>query len=183
MKPGMKLIVDLGPLLAFFAAYSFYDLMVATAVLMVAIAISLAIAIRVEHKVPIMPLVTAVVVMVFGGLTLWLNDETFIKVKPTIVYGLFAGTLAGGLVLGRSLLKPLFGTLMNLDDAGWRVLSWRWAGYFVFVGVLNEIVWRTQSTDLWVDFKVFAILPLTIVFALAQTPFIQRHTVTEDAAE
>ncbi len=183
MKQGVNFLVELGPLVAFFVAYSIYDLMVATAVLMVAIAISLTISIRVERKVPLMPLVTAVVIMVFGGLTLWLNDETFIKMKPTIVYCLFAGALMGGLALGRPLLKPLFGMLMQLDDIGWRILSRRWALYFVFVAGLNEIVWRTQSTDLWVNFKVFAILPLTIVFALAQTPFIQRHSTSEDAAE
>ena len=183
MNPIMKLVVETGPLIAFFASYSLYDLMVATAVFMVAVAISLAVSVALERRVPIMPLVTAAVVMVFGGLTLWLDDETFIKMKPTIINGLFASILLGGLALGRAFLKPLFGTVFQLDEAGWRKLSLRWALFFVVVAVLNEGVWRTMSTDFWVSFKVFGILPLTLVFALSQTPLIQRHSPADEPAE
>ncbi len=183
MNPLLKLIVEIGPLAAFFAAYSLYDLMVATAVFMVAVAISLTVSIVLERRVPIMPLVTALVVMIFGGLTLWLDDETFIKMKPTIINGLFASILLGGLAFGRAFLKPLFGTVFQIDEAGWRKLSLRWALFFVVVAILNEVVWRSVSTDLWVNYKVFGILPLTLVFALAQTPMIQRHSLADEPAE
>lgn len=183
MNPILKLLVEMGPLVAFFAAYSLYDLMVATAVFMVAVAISLAISVALERRVPIMPLVTAIVVMVFGGLTLWLDDETFIKMKPTIINGLFAAILFGGLALGQAFLKPLFGTVFQIDELGWRKLSLRWALFFVAVAVLNEVVWRTMSTDMWVNYKVFGVLPLTLVFALAQTPMIQRHAQADEPAE
>jgi len=183
MSPFLKLAIEAGPLVAFFAAYSMYDLMVATAVFMVAVAAALIASISLERRVPVMPLVTAGVVMVFGGLTLWLDDETFIKMKPTIINGLFAAVLLGGLAVRRAFLKPLFGTVFQLDEAGWLKLSLRWALFFLAVAVLNEAVWRTMSTDTWVSFKVFGILPLTIVFALAQTPLIQRHAPAGEAAE
>ncbi len=183
MNPILKLLVEIGPLVAFFGSYSLYDLMTATAVFMVAVALSLAVSVYLERRVPIMPLVTAAVVMVFGGLTLWLDDETFIKMKPTIINGLFASILLGGLMLRRAFLKPLFGTVFQLDEPGWLKLSLRWALFFIVVAVLNEAVWRTMSTDTWVSFKVFGILPLTLVFALAQTPLIQRHTLAEKPAE
>ena len=183
MNPILKLVVETGPLIAFFASYSLYDLMVATAVFMVAVAISLAVSVALERRVPIMPLVTALVVLVFGGLTLWLDDDTFIKMKPTIINGLFASILLGGLALGRAFLKPLFGTVFQIDESGWRKLSLRWALFFVAVAILNEAVWRSTSTDMWVNFKVFGILPLTLVFALAQTPMIQRHSLADETAE
>lgn len=182
MNPLVKLAVELGPLLIFFGAYSYWGLMVATAVFMVAIAISLSISVYFERRVPIMPLVTAGVVMVFGGLTLALDSEIFIKMKPTIINGLFAAALFVGLALGRPFLKVLFGPVMHLDEAGWKKLSFRWALFFLGVAVLNEIVWRSFSTDTWVNFKVFGILPLTLVFALSQTPLIQRHTIHAAAA-
>ena len=150
--------------------------MVATAAFMVAIAIALGASIAMERRVPIMPLVSAAVVMVFGGLTLWLDDDTFIKMKPTIINGLFAAVLFGGLIFRRPFLKPLFGPVMQLTDVGWLKLSLRWAIFFALVAVLNEIVWRHFSTDSWVNFKVFGILPLTVVFAMAQTPLIQKHS-------
>ncbi|HEX7007485.1 MAG TPA: septation protein A [Alphaproteobacteria bacterium] len=176
MRPWLKLLIEAGPLVVFFVAYSASDLMAATAVFMVAIAAALAASIAIERRVPIMPLVSAVVVMVFGGLTLWLDDETFIKMKPTIINGLFAAVLFGGLLFRRGLLKPLFGAVMELDEAGWLKLSLRWALFFTAIAVLNEVVWRTFSTDNWVTFKVFGILPITVIFALAQTPLIQRHS-------
>jgi intracellular septation protein len=181
MNPLVKLAVELGPLLIFFGTYSYWGLMVATAVFMVAIAISLGLSIWLERRVPVMPLVTAGVVMVFGGLTLALDSEVFIKMKPTIINGLFAAGIFAGLALGRSFLKVLFGPVMHLDEAGWKALSIRWAFFFLAVAVLNEAIWRSFSTDTWVNFKVFGILPLTLVFALAQTPLIHRHTIHDPA--
>ena len=176
MRPWLKLVIEAGPLVVFFGAYSATNLMTATAVFMVAIAVALGASVWIERRVPIMPLVSAAVVMVFGGLTLWLDDETFIKMKPTIINGLFAAVLFGGLIFRRPFLKPLFGPVMQLNEAGWLKLSLRWAIFFAAVAVLNEVVWRNVSTDNWVSFKVFGILPLTVVFAMAQTPLIQRHS-------
>ncbi len=183
MNPAVKIAVEMGPLLAFFATYLAAGLMPATAVLMAAVAAALAISVWLEGRLPVMPLVTAGVVLVFGGLTLALADETFIKMKPTIINGLFAAALLGGLAAGRPLLPYVLGTVFQLDGAGWSKLSLRWAMFFVSVAVLNELVWRSFSTDTWVSFKVFGILPLTLVFALAQTPLIRRHAVGEDAGE
>ncbi len=182
MNPILKLVVETGPLIAFFASYSLYDLMVATAVFMVAVAISLSVSVVLERRVPIMPLVTAAVVMVFGGLTLWLDDDTFIKMKPTIINGLFVSILLGGLALGRAFLKPLFGTVFQIDESGWRKLSLRWALFFVAVAILNEAVWRSTSTDMWVNFKVFGIMPLTILFSFSQVPLLTRYRVPEEAS-
>lgn len=188
MNPIVKFFVEVGPLAAFFIAYSSWGgeddkakLIAATAVFMVAIAASLAISVWLERRVPLMPLVSAAVVFVFGGLTLALDSEIFIKMKPTIINALFALILFVGLATRRAFLKHMFGAVMTLDEAGWKKLSLRWAIFFVAVAVLNEIVWRSFSTDLWVNFKVFGILPLTLVFALSQTPLIQRHTVSEES--
>ncbi len=172
---------DFGPLLLFFGAFKLYDLMTATAVIVVASLVSLAVIWFVERQVPIMPLVTAAVVAVFGGLTLWLQDEMFIKMKPTIVQGIFAAVLLGGLAFGRPLLKPLLGKMMPLTDDGWRGLTLRYGLFFIAMAVLNEIVWRTQSTDFWFNFKVFGITALTFAFILTQMPFINRH-MTEAGA-
>ena len=183
MNPFLKIAIELGPLVVFFAAYSMRGLMIATAAFMVAITISLGLSVWIERRVPLMPMVTAGVVMVVGGLTLILADETFIKMKPTIINGLFAGALFVGLAMDRAFLKILFGTVMKLDERGWKKLSLRWALFFTFVAVLNEIVWRNVDTDLWINFKVFGILPITLVFALAQTPLIHRHSLDGAAAE
>lgn len=167
--------VDYGPLAAFFAAYWLSDLMTATLVIMIATAAALALSLAVERRVPPMPLVTAVVVGVFGGLTLWLDDETFFKMKPTIVQLLFAAVLFGGLMLKRPLLKPLLGSALPLDEAGWVKLSSRFAWFFVAMAALNEAVWRTQSTDFWVTFKVFGIMALTFVFVASQIFMMRAH--------
>jgi intracellular septation protein len=128
-----------------------------------------------------MPLVTLAVVGIFGGLTLWLQDETFIKMKPTIILGLFAAVLGGGLGIGRPPLRFLMGSALELDDAGWHKLTLRFALFFAATAALNEIVWRTQSTDLWVDFKVFGILGLNVLFMLTQIPLIKRHQLNSPA--
>lgn len=179
--PWLKPLVDYGPLAAFFAAYLSAGLMTATGVLMAATAVVLAVSLYFERRLPVLPLVTAGVVGVFGGLTLWLNDETFIKLKPTIIQGVMAAILFGGLAVGRPLLKPVMGTAWRMDEAGWRALTLRFAIFFAVMAGLNEIVWRTQTTNVWVTFKVFGILAITFLFALAQTPLLQRHHLPEEA--
>ena len=142
---------------------------------MAAIVVSVAATFWIERRVPRVPLVLAAFVLVFGGLTLALGDETFIKMKPTAINALFAMVLFASQAFRRNLLKVAFQKAFSLDDAGWRVLTWRWASFFAAMAVLNEAVWRTQSTDVWVSFKVFGILPLTLAFALTQVPFILRR--------
>ena len=147
-----------------------YDLITATAALMIATAAALALSYAVARRVPLMPLITAGVVGVFGGLTLWLNDETFIKLKPTIVQAMISATLLGGLAFGHSLLKPVLGAAWQMNDEGWRRLTLRFGVFFAAMALLNEAVWRTQSTDFWVSFKVFGIMGLTFVFITDPAP-------------
>jgi intracellular septation protein len=179
LHPILKLVLDLGPLVVFFFANSHYGIFVATAVFMAAILIALAVSYAMTRHLPIMPLVTAVVVVVFGGLTLILHDELFIKVKPTIIYVLFGGVLLGGLAFGKSLLGVVFDSVFHLTEEGWRKLTLRWAIFFLALAVLNEIVWRTQTTDFWVGFKVFGVVPLTFVFAALQYPLLQKYAADE----
>lgn len=168
--------VDYGPLAAFFLTYVLYGLMAATAVVVLASLLALVAAWAIERRVPLIPLITAAVVALFGGLTLWLQDETFIKMKPTIVQALFAAILLGGLAFRRPLLKPLLGAMMPpMSDRAWGQFTVRYALFFLAMAVLNELVWRTQSTDLWVSFKVFGLPVLTILFIVSQMPFINRH--------
>jgi intracellular septation protein len=178
----VKPVTDYGPLLAFFAAYSFYDLLTATAALMAATAVALALALAIERRVPVLPLITAAVVGVFGGLTLWFNDETFIKLKPTIVQALMAATLLGGLAFGKPLLKPLMNATWPMDEEGWRRLTLRFALFFAAMAVLNEAVWRTQSTDVWVSFKVFGLMGLTFLFGMCQMPLLNKHRLPDPIA-
>lgn len=171
----LRPLVDYGPLVAFFAVYWLADLMAATVAIMAATAVALVLSLVFERRIPPMPLVTAAIVGVFGGLTLWLNDETFIKMKPTIVQLVFAAVLLGGLAFRKPLLKPLLGSAWPLDDAGWVKLTWRFALFFLAMAALNEAVWRTQSTDFWVNFKVFGILALTFIFVASQVFFMRAH--------
>jgi intracellular septation protein len=170
-----KLAIELGPLLVFFGTNAAAGIYAGTAAFMVATLISLAVAWLRYHKLPIMPLVSGVIVLVFGGLTLYLRDETFIKLKPTIVYSMFAILLAAGLLMKKPMLELLLGPVFNLTEEGWRKLTLRWALFFVAMAVLNELVWRNVSTDTWVSFKAFGFLPLTFLFAVAQVPLMQRH--------
>jgi intracellular septation protein len=170
-----KLVIELGPLLVFFAGNAWGGIYFGTAAFMAATLISLAVARFRYHKVPVMPLVSAVIVFVFGGLTLYLQDETFIKLKPTIVYTMFAALLAAGLMLRRPLLELLFGPVFTLTEEGWRKLTVRWTAFFIVMAIVNELVWRNFSTDAWVSFKAFGFLPLTFLFALAQVPLMQRY--------
>jgi intracellular septation protein len=178
----LKPAVDYGPLAVFFLSYLALGLMAATAALIVASLIALGLAWALERRVPLVPLVTAAIVAVFGGLTLWLQDETFIKMKPTIVQALFALVLLGGLALGRPLLKPLLGPVMPpMSERAWRQFTLRYALLFVALAALNELVWRTQSTDFWVTFKVFGLPVLTVLFFLSQIPFVGRQTRLAEA--
>ena len=172
---AVKPVTEYGPLVVFFGAYVLSDLITATAALMIATLAALVLSYAVSRRVPLMPLITAGVVGVFGGLTIWLNDETFIKLKPTIVQGLIAAVLLGGLAFGRSLLKPVLGSAWQMNDEGWRRLTFRFGIFFVAMALLNEAVWRTQSTDFWVSFKVFGIMGLTFLFILTQLPMLNRH--------
>jgi len=181
LNPALKLVLDLGPLLVFFAANSRFGIFAATGAFMAAIVIALAVAYALTRHLPIMPLVTAIVVVVFGTLTLVLHDELFIKVKPTLIYVLFGGVLLVGLALGKSLLGIVFDSVFHLTEEGWRKLTLRWALFFLALAVLNEIVWRTQTTNIWVDFKVFGVLPLTFLFAALQYPLLEKYAAPEAA--
>jgi intracellular septation protein len=184
--PLFKLATELGPLVIFFAANAKFGLFAATGAFMVAIVAAIIVSYVVTRHVPIMALVTAFIVLVFGGLTLALHDETFIKVKPTIIYSLFAATLGIGLLFGRSFIALMFDQMFNLTPAGWKQLTIRWALFFAAMAVLNEIIWRTQTTDFWVAFKAFGVIPITAVFAMLQTPLIKRYHIepaTDEAGD
>jgi intracellular septation protein len=181
LNPALKLVLDLGPLLIFFAANSRFGIFAATGAFMAAIVIALAVSYALTRHLPIMPLVTAIVVVVFGGLTLVLHDELFIKVKPTIIYVLFGGVLLGGLAFGKSLLGIVFDSVFHLTPEGWRKLTLRWALFFLALALANEIVWRTQTTDIWVSFKVFGVMPLTFLFAALQYPLLHKYAAPDPA--
>jgi intracellular septation protein len=170
-----KLVLELGPLVVFFIVNARADIFAATAWFMGAMVISLLGAWLLLRKVAVMPLVTGVVVLVFGGLTLWLKDDTFIKMKPTITNLLFSGVLLGGLMFGQSLLKYVFGDVYKLLPRGWYLLTLRWGLFFLALAVVNEILWRNFSTDVWVAFKVWGIMPLTIIFSVLQLPTLTKY--------
>ncbi|MBB4305198.1 intracellular septation protein [Rhodobium orientis] len=189
---GFKFLLDFGPLVAFFATYFTVDpvtvggevykpIVVAGVVLALLTVITLTISyVRYRH-IPTMPLVSGVLVVVFVVLTVIFNDDTFIKIKPTIVYCLFAAALLGGLALGKPLLRKLFDGAFQLDEKGWRILTLRWGLFFIVMAVVNEFVWRNFSEESWVAFKTFGFLPITVLFAFSQMPLMSRHAVeTED---
>ncbi|MEX0590598.1 MAG: septation protein A, partial [Xanthobacteraceae bacterium] len=159
-----------------------WGIFAATGAFMAATLVSIALTYALARRIPMMPLVSAVIVLVFGGLTLYLQDETFIKLKPTIIYALFAAVLLGGVVLGRSPLALVLDSVFQLDEEGWRKLTLRWGIFFLVMAVLNEIIWRSVSTDAWVAFKTFGFLPITVLFALAQTPLIMQHNTDKQNA-
>jgi intracellular septation protein len=200
LNPVLKLVLDLGPLVLFFLANSRpalflpfvspilpadiasgerVGIFVATAVFMVAIVLALAVSYALTRHLPVMPLLTAVIVLVFGSLTLVLHDELFIKLKPTIIYLLFGIVLLGGLAFGKSLLGVVFDSVFHLTAEGWRKLTLRWALFFFALAILNEIVWRTQTTDVWVSFKVFGVVPLTFLFGALQYPLLTKYAADE----
>jgi intracellular septation protein len=175
MPPLLKMAVEFGPLMSFFGAYSLTDLLTATATLMVATVIALGISYAIERRVAIMPLVSGTVLMFFGGLTLILKDPRFVMMKPTIVNLLFAGVLVSGLAFRRLFLRMLLGEAIQMQERGWRILTYRWIGFFICLAILNEVVWRTFSEEFWVSFKVWGIFPLTLVFTAAQVPLISKY--------
>ncbi len=180
MSPQLrKLVLDLGPLLIFFAAFKWGGFFIATGAFMAAIAVALAIGYAFERKLSPMPIFTAVLVMIFGGLTLYLQSEIFLKVKVTILYGFFGLILLGGLVAGRLFIKYVFAEAFELDDAGWKKLTLRWGIFFLALAALNEVIWRQTSTEFWVEFKVWGILPLILIFAVAQTPLLLKHAAAD----
>jgi len=196
VNPILKFVLEPGPLGVFFFANARGEqlaasfpalaalggpLFVATALFIVATLTALIVSLVLTRRLPIMPFVTGVVVVIFGGLTLWLKDETFIKMKPTIVNALFGGALLGGLLFGRSLLGYVFDAVFKLTAEGWRKLTFRWGIFFFVLALLNEVVWRNFSTNMWINFKVFGIMPITFIFALTQLPLINRYTLPEES--
>lgn len=194
INPLLKFALELGPLLVFFFANlrgewltdtfpalgSIGDpIFLATFLFMIATGVALTVSWTLTRTLPMMPLVSGVVVFVFGALTLYLQDEIFIKMKPTIVNGLFAAVLLGGLMFGKALLGYVFEAAFKLDAEGWRKLTLRWGLFFVFLALLNEVVWRNFSTDFWIAFKVWGTMPITIAFTLSQMPLIMRHSLAE----
>lgn len=197
-QPMLKLALEMGPLLVFFFANLRGEwlvqkfpalaelggpLLVATGLFMAATVISLVVSKIVFRHLPVMPLVSGVIVVIFGSLSIWLQDETFIKMKPTIVNTLFGVALLVALLFGKSLLGYVFNAAFQLDEIGWKKLSLRWGLFFLFLAVLNELVWRNFSNEVWVNFKVWATMPITIIFTLAQMPLIMRHQIGETAEE
>ena len=183
LQPLLKLALELGPLGVFFFANARFGIFSATGAFMVAIAVSLSLSWILTRRLAVMPVVTGIVVLVFGTLTLLLEDETFIKLKPTIVNTLFGVVLLGGLAFGKSLLGYIFDSVFKLDAEGWRKLTFRWGLFFLAMAVLNEVIWRNFSTDFWIAFKVWGNMPLSIVFTLMQLPLMQRHALPEEDGE
>jgi len=183
LNPILKLTLDVGPLVLFFVANSRFGIFGATGAFMAAVVAALLVSYTMTRQWPIMPVVTAIVVLVFGGLTLALHDETFIKLKPTIIYVLFGGILLGGYILEKPFLAILFDSMFHLTPEGWRKLTLRWALFFFALAVLNEAIWRTQSTDFWVNFKLFGFVPITFVFAALQYPLLMRYAAEPAPAE
>jgi intracellular septation protein len=204
LNPFLKLALEMGPLVLFFLANSkpqlflplvapllpaaivngeHMGIFVATAVFMVAILTALAVSYVLTRHLPVMAMVTAVIVLIFGGLTLYLQNETFIKMKPTVIYVLFGAVLLGGYIFNKPFLAIVFDAAFHLTEEGWRKLTLRWAVFFLVLAVVNEIVWRTQTTDAWVNFKSFGVVPLTFVFAALQYPLMQKYAATKDEGE
>jgi len=179
MKSLYKLLIDIGPLAVFFIFYTRSGLQASILPFMVATVIAVLFSYILEKKIPIMPTVGAAIVLLFGGLTIYFDNDVFFKMKPTIINVLFAVILYGGILINKHLLKYLLGAALKLEEAGWKILTQRWIGFFIALAVLNEIVWRTQSTDIWVNFKVFGILPITFIFTMTQFPLIKKYQIED----
>ena len=179
MKNISKLLIDIGPLAVFFIFYTRGDLKSAIIPFMIATIIAVLFSYIMEKKIPVMPTVGALIILIFGGLTIYFDNEVFFKMKPTIINLLFALILYGGMIIKKPLLKLLLGAAIKLEDEGWKILTQRWISFFIALAILNEIVWRTQSTDIWVNFKVFGILPITFIFTMTQFPLIKKYQIED----
>jgi len=179
MKSISKILVDIGPLAVFFIFYTRGDLKSAILPFMIATVIAVLFSYIVEKKIPIMPTVGAAIILVFGGLTIYFDNEVFFKMKPTIINLLFGAILYGGEIMKKPLLKYLLGATLKLQEEGWSILTKRWISFFIALAILNELIWRTQSTDLWVNFKVFGILPITFIFTMTQFSLIKKFQIKD----
>lgn len=179
MKSLYKLLIDIGPLAIFFIFYTRSGLQASILPFMVATVIAVLFSYILEKKIPIMPTVGAGIVLLFGGLTIYFDNDVFFKMKPTIINLLFAVILYGGILINKPLLKYLLGAALKLEEEGWKILTQRWIGFFIALAILNEVVWRTQSTDIWVSFKVFGILPITFIFTMTQFPLIKKYQIED----
>ena len=183
MKGLTKIIIDIGPLAIFFIFYTRgeegKELQSAIIPLMIATIVAILFSYILEKKIPIMPTFGAFIILVFGGLTIYFNNEVFFKMKPTIINIIFAVILYGGEIIKKPLLKLLLGSALKLSEEGWAILTKRWIAFFIALGILNEIIWRTQSTDIWVSFKVFGILPITFLFTLSQFSLLKKHQIED----
>ena len=179
MKSFYKLLIDIGPLAVFFIFYTRSGLQASILPFMLATVIAVLFSYILEKKIPIMPTVGAGIVLLFGGLTIYFDNDVFFKMKPTIINILFAVILYGGMLINKPLLKYILGAALKLEETGWKILTQRWIGFFIALAVLNEIVWRTQSTDIWVNFKVFGILPITFIFTMTQFPLIKKYQIED----
>ena len=179
MKSFYKLLIDIGHLAVFFIFYTRSGLQASILPFMVATVIAVLFSYILEKKIPIMPTVGAGIVLLFGGLTIYFDNDIFFKMKPTIINVLFAVILYGGILINKPLLKYLLGAALKLEETGWKILTQRWIGFFIALAILNEIVWRTQSTDVWVNFKVFGILPITFIFTMTQFPLIKKYQIED----
>jgi intracellular septation protein len=175
LNPVLKFALELGPLALFFLVYWKFKIFAATGVMMVSVLVTLVVSYWKLKRIPIMPLVTAVIVVIFGALALWTQNDTFIKIKPTLIYALFSLSLFFGLVFKKPMLQIMFDGALHLTEAGWRILTWRWAIFFLGLALLNEVIWRNMSQEHWVTFKTFGFMPLIVIFALAQAPLIARY--------
>ena len=179
MKSLYKLLIDIGPIAVFFIFYTRSGLQASILPFMVATVIAVLFSYILEKKIPIMPTVGAGIVLLFGGLTIYFDNDVFFKMKPTIINLLFAVILYGGILINKPLLKYLLGAALKLEEEGWKILTQRWIGFFIALAILNEVVWRTQSTDIWVNFKVFGILPITFIFTMTQFPLIKKYQIED----
>ncbi|ALE03256.1 septation protein A [Bartonella ancashensis] len=195
ISPFLKFCLEMGPLLIFFLANYKGEWLInnielfknfskpifpATIIFMISIVIALITSWVIVRTIIIMPLISGVLVLIFGFLTIWLNDDTFIKVKPTIINGLFATILFGSLFFGKPLLHYFFNNTLKLDEQGWKKMTYSWAFFFVFLAFVNEIVWRNFSDNFWATFKVFGVMPMTILFTLTQIPIMMKHSIKDD---
>jgi intracellular septation protein len=179
MSQGLKLALDFAPLVAFFIAYRMGGVYWATGIIIALTLVSLVIGYLITAKIAKFPLFSGILITIMGGLTLYLQNDTFVKMKPTAANLVFAAILGGGLLMNRMFLKDLLGTTLDMPEAAWRTLTLRWTVFFLLLAGLNEYVWRTMSEGTWVNFKVFGLMGLTMIFAIANAPFMARYIKTE----